>query len=210
MISKPLIFNEQKKFKKVERIEVKRCFVISQYIRHYDKGKKRYIPELSPEEFQKRLNQAKKIVLDFSETELDELIAGEYKKRLKAYNACDWYRGNVFSDEVGVWKKAGGLPLQWTEGSLKETAEKVKSALQDSSHPELIMRAKRAIPRIKKHFDIIENEPYLYPIILPGGTMERKELQRMKGDIDDGNMRSIAMAVSGKMKLNAYIGVYKK
>ena len=56
---------------------------------------------------------------------------------------------------------------------------------------------------------MIQKEKYLFPVVLPGGTMGRKGLKKMKGDIDDGCMRSIALAISGKKKIKMYIGKKK-
>ena len=60
---------------------------------------------------------------------------------------------------------------------------------------------------------LLQSEKYLLPIIFKSGTgtLGRRGLKRvMKGDIDDGCMRSIALAVSGKKVIRAYIGFPKK
>jgi hypothetical protein len=59
---------------------------------------------------------------------------------------------------------------------------------------------------LKTSLGTIAREKYLLPIVLPGGTMGRKGLMKMKGDIDDGCMRAIALAVSGKKRLRVYLG----
>ena len=198
--------------KPIKTIEVKRCFVVSQLIR-LDRGKKRYLGLLSPEEFQKKLKIAKIKALKFSEKKLDKIIFDEWKKRLKAYDNADWYIGKVSINEVGVWKKAGGLPLAWTNGSLVETAEKVKNVLSKNQQS-LKKRARHSIQNIlKTNFNVLQKEKYLLPIIFKGGTgtKGRKRLkQKMKGDIDDGCMRSIALAIAGKTTLLAYVGFPKK
>ncbi|MBI2031067.1 MAG: hypothetical protein HYT08_00455 [Candidatus Levybacteria bacterium] len=214
---KELLYAEHEKFRKVDAIEVKRSFVIAQYIRKHNVGNKRYLSELTHEQFQERLKRAKSFVSHLSEPKLDEVIAEEYKKRLKAYNAVDWYTGKVHANEVGVWKGAGGLPVPWTQGSLVDTAVQVLVAMQEDSDSVLVARAKRAIPRIRRNMDIIEKDPYLYPIILPGGTQGRglkgrpyKGFLLMKGDIDDGCMRAIAFVSSGRNSFPAYIGIQRR
>lgn len=71
-------------------------------------------------------------------------------------------------------------------------------------------RASAVIPNILKiNVDIIQNEKYLLPIVFKGGsgTRGRRRLKnKMKGDIDDGCMRSIAMTINGAQKIKAYIG----
>ncbi len=199
------LYRELDKFQRVDRIEVKRSFVAAQYFRQLGRENTRYLKELTREEFLDYLQQSKEYVSHLSEDELDKFIRDEYPKRLKAYNAADWYVGIIHPDEVGVWKGAGGLPKEWTYGSLEETASKIN---QDEKGG-ITKRAKRAIPRIRKNLDLIEKDPYLYPIILPGGTMGRnyKGFQPMKGDIDDGNMRAITLTSSGKTEFTAYIGL---
>lgn len=195
--------------KKVRRIEVKRAFVASDHITKYRLPRRRYLPKLRREDFLKRLVSARAYVLKRSEGQLDRFIYKQDKKRLKAYNSVDWYLGWVSTKEVGVWKRAGGLPLAWTKGSLAETAEKVAKAF-DKNDKKVARRAKRAISRITDVLDIIEKEKYLYPIILQSGTRSRKKIKKMGGDIDDGSMRAIVLALTGKKKLKAYIGVPKK
>ena len=119
----------------------------------------------------------------------------------------------VFADEVGVWKGAGGLPVAWTYGSLEDTARYVSHALR-SNETILPARARRVIPRITLNLNLIEQEPYLYPIIAPGATMGRglngrpyTHFELMNGDIEDGCMRSIALAHQGRSKFLAYVGM---
>lgn len=193
-----------KLLRKVKSIEVKRCFVISDYLS--TKYLKQAIQAKDKQQYLKQLNKAKKVILELPEIMLDMIIKGEYRKRFKAYNKMQWYVGTVRTSEIGVWKRAGGLPLAWTQGSLEETANFVAQALKNKSK-KLGKRSQTAIPGILKNtLSIIQKEKYLFPIILPGGTMGRKGLKKMKGDIDDGCMRSIALAVSGKKTIKIYIG----
>ena len=189
-----------KLLRKVDSIEVKRCFVISDFI-----AKQKNIDK----EFLNKLNKTKDIILGLPETMLDKFIKGAWKKRLRSYNTLKWYVGIATIDEIGVWKWAGDLPVSWTRGSLEETAYLVEHALKENSQ-KTTKRFQTTIPRILKNsLNMIQKEKYLLPIIIPGGVI-RKGLKRMKGDIDDGCMRSIALALSGKKVIKAYIGVRKK
>lgn len=194
--------------KKVSTITVKRCFVAAQYAKNYNSGNRRYLPELQKDEFIKRIEISKKYVAKLSVSKLNKFIGDEYQKRLKIYDSVNWYEVEVSPSEIGVWKKAGGLPLSWTKNSLKETAELVRNGL-NRNDKRIIARSKRAIPRMMGFLDLIEKEKYLYPIIVPGGTMGRKGLKKMKGDIDDGNMRAIALTISGRKKIKAFVGILK-
>ena len=178
-----------KLLKPVLRIEVKRCFLISDYAKKYP------------------LKKAKRKFLPMAEQKLDRLIKARSPKRLRDYNAREWYIGTAETREVGVWRGAGGLPLSFTRGSLLQTALLIKQALQKEP-PILKERARIAIPGIMKNRDVLsQKEKYLLPIIVSGGTFRRRGMQKMRGDIDDGCMRSIFLALKGKKNLRAYIGV---
>lgn len=198
--------------RKVRPIEVKRAFVMSQKMRFSRRKMKKYLPKLTEVEFLRKLRQAKTATNKFTEKRLDKIIADEYQKRADAYNNANWYRATVSTSEVGVWRRAGGLPSQWTCCSLSQTALRVKNGLERNS--KLIRaRSKRAIPRIMELADIVRKEKYLSPIVFMGGTgtCGRKWCKRrMKGDIDDGCMRSIALALRGYKKLVVYFGKPKK
>lgn len=197
-----------KLLKRVNPIEVKRCFVISDFVSH-QKYLKKAMRMMGAGDYLKKVAKAKKVILELPEFMLDMIIKGEYAKRFKAYNKVKWYVGEVKMSEVGVWKKAGGLPLAWTRGSLEDTGRFVEQALHEN--PKLLTeRARTAIPGIlETSLSAIQKEKYLFPIILPGGTMGRNGLKKMTGDIDDGCMRSIALAVAGKKKMRVYIGKKK-
>ncbi len=192
--------------------EVKRCFIASDLMTHPAKGK-RYLKILSPMEFAKKFSSAKRRAVKMTIEQIDRHIAEGSTHRLNAYNGSDWYIGEAKVNEIGTWSRAGGLPHSWTNGSLKETADKVRRALD--KNPRLITkRARRAIPGIlKSGLDALRNEKYLIPIMFRGdtGTRGRRRLKRkMKTVIDDGNMRAIALAVHGVKTIRAYIGIPKK
>ena len=193
---------------KVSPLQVKRTFIVSDRLAH-QKAKKS-LQWLSKEEFSKRLERVKTYALKLDAKQIDRFI-GKWQPRLVAYKSVAWYLGEAKTSEVGVWHGAGGLPEPWTKGSLKATAEKFNDAVQKKSK-RLKRRIKRAVPGIlRTSIDFIQSDKYLLPIILPGGTIKgaRKGLRKMKGDIDDGCMRSIALTVSGRKTIKAYIGVKK-
>lgn len=207
-----------KLIKPAKTIQVKRCFVIAQKIR-FSNSNKRYLNKISRKKFLKELSRAKKQVLKMRETELDKFISFDNRKkypgkvsRLFAYDACDWYIGTFKINEVGVWRRAGELPLSWTNNSLDKTAKKVKNALLNSTP--IPGRAGKAIKSIlATNINSLQKEKYLLPIIFKGGTgtKGRRYLKKkLAGDIDDGCMRSIALAISGIHKITAYIGMPKK
>lgn len=191
-----------KLLRKVPTIDIKRHYVASQYIRKHGVVN-RYLPKLSREDFIKKLTAAKKYVNKLTPLGLDRIISKEWKKRLPVYNKGTWYLASASIDELGVWYGAGGLPKSWTTGSLKKTIVKVAAALKNNDR-QISARAKRSIPRIIEHIEIIKTDPFLFPTVLSGGTMGRKKCQLMTGDIEDGCMRAIALGLTGTKILKIY------
>ncbi|MCM2338896.1 MAG: hypothetical protein NDI62_00340 [Burkholderiales bacterium] len=205
-------------------LEVKRTFVISNLVRKqridgpfssflnflFRKG---FLKQISLEDFHKKLVEIKRKVLLMQEKELDKIIKKEWKKRLIAYDNSDWYLMEVDPKEVGVWRRAGELPLLWTNGSLLETAEKFKEAMMDGLKDFGDVRSKYTILNmLKTNVSELQDEKYLFPIMFLGGTgtRGRKRLKKQtKYDIDDGCMRSIALTINGTKYIKAYVGFPK-
>lgn len=198
--------------KKVRVVEVKRAFAISDHLtqRKTSGNNRKFLKSLSEKQFHKKLSNAKKVILKLKSKDLDKLVSPKWPKRIKSYNASQWFLAEINPMEMGVWKRAGNLPLRWTNGSLYQTARHVKTALEMNSKL-LKQRPKHAIPNIlklKTHLE--QKEKYLYPITFKSntGTQGRRGLKRkMKADIDDGCMRSIALAISGRKPTRVYFGV---
>ncbi len=193
-----------KLLKRVDSLEVKRCFVVSQYGR--GRKDKRDIPTFTKRAFARRLSRAKNWAKKLSQKQLDRIIASDWKRRLRAYDSASWWLGQVNINEVGVWRRAGGLPLSWTNCSLQETAKKVAKALPAGGRSSAL----KTIPKIlKTSIGFVQKEKLLFPIVFQGGTgtRGRKGLKKMRGDIDNGCMRAIALAMTGKKSFKAYIGV---
>ncbi len=200
-----------KKIKKVDTIEAKRAFIIPQEINSH-RTDHRFIKKISKGVFDTRLKNAKEKILKLKESELDKILYKNSKKRFEAYNMSDWYICEVSIDEVGVWTRAGGLPLRWTNDNLGETAKNVKMALETKSKL-LNKRARYTIPNmLETNVGDLQKEIYLFPIMFKHntGTRGRYRLKKHVGfDIDDGCMRSITLAVSGVKNIKAYIGFPK-
>lgn len=210
--------------KKVNTFEVKKCFVISQLVR---KGKirgfifdffkflfrKGFLTDITLEDFKERLEFAKKQVSLMKEKNLDFLILKEDIRRLISYNRHDWYVCEISEEEMGVWKCAGGLPLSFTDCSLKETVEKLSIEVKNDLRSLKNTRAKYAIFNIlKTNVDLIQTEEYLLPIIIKNqiGARGRRRLKfQTDYNIDDGCIRSIALGMKGIKIIKAYIGFKK-
>jgi hypothetical protein len=198
-----------KLIKPISTIHVKRAFAVSQFARmrkHYNRSRALVLRK----EFIKSLVRAKKKALGMSVKQLNKLISDGYEKRLTSYNASKWYIAEVKINEVGVWKRAGELPLSWTNKSLRETARMVSHAI-DHKLKYRKVRAARVIPSmLRTNIDILKEDNYLFPIVFKHGTGTngRESLKfKVEGDIDDGCMRSIALAVNGNKTIKVYFGV---
>jgi hypothetical protein len=152
--------------RKVTTKEVKRCYVISGGDTHPRKNQRPTADGL-----RKELVRKKSKILSLTEDELDTIIGKEWKgTRLAAYDSADWYLGTVHPSEVGVWNRAGGLPVRWTNGSLAETAEKVKRGLAAGKLKNI--RAGKVISNILRTGTAdLQKEKYLFPIIFKGNTV---------------------------------------
>src|SRR3989344_9057844 len=197
--------------RKVKAIEVKRAFLMTNFLRKYGVAEKRDRKIPTKEKYLLARAKAHKAVKKLTEKQLDKLIGKEWKKRLTAYNSVNWYMGEIYTKEVGVWRKAGDLPGPWINYSLAYTAKTVKKALE-TNNKLLRKRARRVIPIIINLKDIIKKDKYSLSIVMDkqSSPVNRRWLKKMQWTLDDGNMRSIAFAISGDKKMKAYIGIKKK
>lgn len=198
-----------KLIKKVKPIEAKRSFVVADFVRHHQYGTAA-MSKVSKAVYRKQVRQANAVVVKIPEALLDAIIKGTTERRINAYKKLTWYLAEVNTTEVRVWVGAGGLPKKWTRGSLEETGDYVREGLKKHSR-ELGHRAQTAIPEIiKTSLSTLQREKYLLPVVVPFGTLDKKGKTRFRGDIDDGCMRSIALAVSGKKRIKVYFGMPKR
>ncbi|MBU6321778.1 MAG: hypothetical protein KGI78_01750 [Patescibacteria group bacterium] len=153
-----------------------------------------------------------------TDARLDAHVHGPKKRpyaheRLESYDTSDWYLAEASLKDIGVWRRAGGLPREWTNRSLQETAEHVRTALRSGSR-KLSKRARSVIPQmLETNVWSLQKHPYLLPIGFAGrtGTWPRKYLRyRTAVELDDGNMRAIALAVAGTKTIRVYYGIPRK
>jgi hypothetical protein len=84
---------------KVERIEVKRCFVAS------EKGKR--LRGKGMDAFESGFKEIEREVSGISESSLNNEISPDSPRRLHDYNRLTWYFEECSVDDLGVWPKAG-------------------------------------------------------------------------------------------------------
>ncbi len=90
-----------KVLKKVKSIEVKRAFIVSDFI-SAKKDRRKHLNFVPENIFKQKLKRAHKKAMRLKESQLDKIIENEYKKRLVAYNNNNWYLGEVKTNEIGV------------------------------------------------------------------------------------------------------------
>ena len=183
---------------KVEPIEVKRCFVAS------DMGKS--LANKSREDYIQGTEEIIQKVLGMTEENLNKQISSRDPKRLGLYNKLTWYYGRVSIDDMGVWDEAKGLPHEWCLGSVRETSRSYRIAIEEGkTFP--FSDFYRQIPAIKEVADVIEKARFFSIIVVSGETSRgRQNCRKTKWNIDDGCMRAIALTLTGKEELNAYMG----
>jgi hypothetical protein len=185
---------------KVDRIEVKRCFVASEKVKE--------LLEKSEVDLQTMLSEAQNEVLKMSESELERKIT--WSPRLKTYNEHIWFLEKCSIDDLGVWYEAAGLPGTWCIGSLRETVGCVLNGKKEIARISKYSKDKRGvekIPKIVKIADKIVSNPLQIPIAVIGGTFRRPSpCHKMKWDIDDGNLRAIAFAIKRYESFDVYVG----
>ena len=191
--------------KTVSSLTVLKAFVLADLI-NLSRGKKRYLGEITKEELEKKVIEAKKKLSSLSRAQLERKVRNPV--RLKAYTKAKWTIRTLSVKELGTWRGAGGLPISWTEGTLDATAKKVSKGLRTNS--KLIRaRSKRSLKSLLNGcIDVVEKEK-LYPIVFASGvgTQGRRKLHtKVKGDIDDGNMRALAMVLRDKKRITVYFG----
>ncbi len=177
--------------------EVKECFVLSE--------KAKALANLDVDKFRQGLEVLKNDVRKMSRLEVD----GVLRWRASLYDCLTWHWGAVTIDEVGVWAGAGGLPDVLCLGSVRETASAiVKSGGVQALPGRSDSRARDNIQGMMTVASLISKERLLSVIAEVGGThRSTPPYKRMSWDLNDGSLRSIALALSGIQTLNAFFGV---
>lgn len=99
---------------KVEPIEVKRCFVVSEM------GKS--LANKSKEDYIRGKDEIIQKVLSMTQENLNKGISSKDPERLDLYDKLTWHYERVPIDDTGVWDKAKGLPHEWCVGSVRDTS----------------------------------------------------------------------------------------
>ena len=178
--------------------EVKQCFVLS------DKAKA--LANRNITEFKDGLVELKNKVNEMSDSDLDSYPP--LRSRVQEYNHLTWLWGAVSIDEIGVWPRAAGIPCELCLGSVRETASGIRKRGGVEALPVgADNRAKENIPGIINVAEVISKERLLSVIGLAGGIIRKPPHKRMRWDLDDGSVRSVAFALAGIESLNGFLGV---
>ena len=164
---------------KVERIEVKRCFVAS------EKGKR--LRSKGTDVFESGFREIERQVSSMSESSLNNEVSPDWPRRLQDYDRLVWYFEECSVDDLGIWPEAGGLPRAWCIESLRDTALCIMKYPKEITRLKVSGRDKRAvenIPRIVEVATILSKFALLAPIAVPAGFRRPSPPYRlMKGDL---------------------------
>ena len=191
--------------KQVSREEVKRAFLLA------NAGKKIFSDNLNPteEEFYDSYRKIKQELESINAGEVDYRIGSRHMVRLVRYNSLEWFRGIKSFENMGSWHDMGGLDFKLTNGNILDTAKNFGTFRE---------KTKNRIISISKYINLIrENFP---PVIIPGGlerelwynqtirSLDQKPHEIYEFDVDDGNLRCVALALSGFKETEVYFGKY--
>jgi hypothetical protein len=178
----------------VSPVEVKQCFVLSEMVRD--------CAGQDPSQFRRCIEEKEQAVRAMREPQLNQRISNVGSRiRASEYVRRKWRFETISIDQTQVFRDAGGLPVDLTGGSVKDVAARVGPSIRVIPQ----CRAKTAIPGIISMAEIIGSVKLLSVIALPTGDPYRAYSASIRWHLDDGSMRSIGLALSGKIALNAYL-----
>lgn len=197
------------KAKKISTLEAIRVFYIAQ--------------ELLPEVFVgKRItqkiveNRLKKMIIAAKKIPKEELInyhMDYWNIRYFNYLNAHWELKEVALDECGVWPGMSSLPEEATYGSVVETAKYVRYYIHNKDKLSWDNHRVLYIERVMEYADVISR--FVPVVLFEGGvirnnhndkTIHKDKLKKLRYDIDDGNNRSVALALLGKKRVLALVG----
>jgi hypothetical protein len=164
---------------------------------------------------EKHLIKVKSKADKMTKKQLLEYMFDNWAQRYDNYMNSEWRLIEINIADCGVWPKMGGLPVKFTQGNLLDTALSVRELLDDRN--KITYGASRVL-YIQELMDsaklVLE---YIPPIVIEEGVIRNNKLKnkvkykKCKYDIDDGNHRLVALALSGETKVLAWVGkrIYK-
>ncbi len=164
--------------------------------------KKKYAKINNINEYKKIYLEIEKKVKKYSEQKLLSRVSD--KNRAERYKSCDWYFGRIRIDSTGVWPRMGNIPnnllikdSKWSANQIyKNSAKIIKYKLNH------LFRIMPLASHLNQRMPII--------VIKDGAIRSEKKYLKQKYDIDDGCHRTICLALTGRIFVNAYIGVQKQ
>jgi len=138
--------------------------------------------------------------------------------RYDNYLNSEWELKEIKLEDCGAWPNMSGLPSKFTKGNIIETAVEVKSLLKDKNKLSWSTAKVLYIEELVPFAETITK--YLPLVVMEGSVIRNNKLNKRETnrahsktlyDIDDGNHRAVAIALSGKKKVLALVGkrIYK-
>lgn len=167
---------------------------------------------------EKHLKEIKSKANKMSARDLLEYNFKNWSQRYDNYMNSHWELKEISLEDCGVWPKMGDLPDKFTHGSVIDTSNAVKDLLENRS------KIKYKTSRVLYIEEMMETAKlilmYIPLIVLEDGvirnnklrkTSDKKLYKKCKYDIDDGNHRAVALALTGEKNVLAFVGkrIYK-
>ncbi len=141
-----------------------------------------------------------------------------WSQRYDNFMNSDWELKEVNIEDCGVWPKMGNLPDKFTHGSVIDTSIAIKDLLENRSKIKFNTSRVLYIEEMMENASLISK--YIPPILMEGGVIRNNKLRsnydkklykKCKYDVDDGNHRIVALALSGEKTILAWVGkrIYK-
>ncbi|MDP2594078.1 MAG: hypothetical protein Q8P36_01950 [bacterium] len=161
----------------------------------------------------RKLKQAVRKVEKMPVKKLLTYATKQWGPRFDNYFNSSWEIKEVPLAECGVWPRMGGLPDAATRGSVVDTAEYLRQRLVRKEKMSPQLRRALQLEKLGNFAEVITE--YIPITVFTGGVIrhnmlstevQRAHYVRCRYDIDDGNHRSVILALHGRKKILALVG----
>lgn len=140
-----------------------------------------------------------------------------HNSRYDHYFNSKWTTKTILLKDIGLWPRAGWFSDKVTKGNVLEATHHIEKILLGKKNTKEYKRAlyiknmTQYVAIINEYVPIIVLEDHVIRHELLISKDQRKMYKKCTYDVDDGNHRAIALALSGETKVKAFVGkrVYK-
>ena len=121
--------------------------------------------------------------------------------RRQRFTEWTWRLDRLPLTDVGPWPRMGGLPADWTKGSVLDTAQLIRT----HGCPRTAERLAHLIAAIDTtNLHELEDVPLL---ACPSGELFPTNPRRVPWTLDDGSHRAVLLALHGRTTIHTWIGM---